>query len=134
MIYVDLGRKQIIITFSHPAIPKDRLKRGGPTRFTLCQIYDITGAVGRGLKNSMLIAEGSTACSQQDNFCKTTARKLALQRAICSHRYNSKMNRCSKCKGSYASRILQPNREERTKIWEAYHNRGVVVKAPVLVH
>lgn len=121
MIVVDLGRIKLGMAFSHP---KQTVKPF--RRITVCKLYDI---LANG--NEQLLVAAETVCSRQDNFCKSTGRKLALGRALCQHIYNYKTKLCKKCGVVFtaAGVGVKLTKAERELVWAAYWKRGTITPA-----
>ena len=110
MILVNAGKRTFGLAFSHPRVTEHR-RRNYPRRWTHCRIFAVEPSLAGGTPRFTLLAEGSTGCSVQDNFCKATGRKLAL---------------------TYALQQLGPalNKNDRAGIWEGYLSRAVAATIP----
>src|SRR5436190_23211783 len=104
MMLVKLPSMDVGIVFTHPtskkliyaAVSKSGFTEEKKVRSTQCQLYEVAG------KDAQLISVGLTVCSQKDNFCKQTGRKIALTRALLDS---------------------ELGKSDRTLVWEAYINR-----------
>ena len=119
MFIVDLGQRKLAFAFSHPFVKEEKKKRGQPTRYTLCEIFEI---LPNGATKSL--GERVTGCSLKDNFCKETGRKRVLALALCQHVFNIRTQKCKKCGARFSAYgILRLSKIEREKIWKAYLGR-----------
>lgn len=119
MIKVNLGERGGIlgISFRHSvtevALPRDARERRlnlvprfRKTRGTYAEAYQIVG------QGTRWLAEGSAILGEGDQFNKAMGRKVALTRLL---------------------KILNLEKKDREKVWEAYRNRGVIEGEAVII-
>ena len=116
MIYCDLGRVQLGIMFSHTKLDKEHPKK---PRYTTCTIVELHPTM-----EPRVVAEGKARCGRNDNFCKETGRVLALDRAVCQHKYNNVTKTCDKCHFEFKMYLTyRLTKAERIKIRQDYQAR-----------
>ena len=147
MIKVELGNRLLGISFEHKTIVEAGKKDpyythalGRPVldsaevRTTICTLYELepmdqvqgkgsAPAAGEKTLGRRLtvrpLAAGKARCSSLDNFNKATGRKLALDRALKVLWPGVQDN------PELTPETVHYNREQRAKVWTAYHARWV---------
>jgi hypothetical protein len=98
MIVTISPTEKIIVGWCH-RVPETKQEKKKYRRLTTCFIKDV--------QQEKLFGEGKALCSISDNFDKSKARKLSLQRALAEKHFD---------------------KEKRTIIWTTYNERACHLK------